>query len=261
MHKQHSLISAAVSGTDLDERLQSCSTVAEAWSVLRDWVLPCTLAQKRLLKEEFNKVSFPPATHPTVFFSRFDRLANMLNAVEVEVTEGGKVEAMITQLSDEFSVQKVILREKSHVTRKDVEDTVGSAYADRRVEEMRQQSVTQSSALPLDPHAFALGGNGGGGLGYSGGGRGSFGMGGFSRGPGGAGRGRWHGMMELGKRWQQRPMSSMLPRQQQPRQYPQQQPPTQRLSPMQPKPRHFPPPNQVYCWQGPWGWICVACSL
>ncbi|CAM9192608.1 unnamed protein product, partial [Hapterophycus canaliculatus] len=144
--RAYSLISSSVAGTDLDERLQSCSTVAEAWRVLHEWVLPSTLAQKRLLKEQFNNVPFPVGGHPNAYSAKFDRLGNMLRAVGVEVTEGEKVQAMIDQLPDEYAIQKAILREKPDVSRREVEEILGNAYADRRVKEMRERSSAPNAA-------------------------------------------------------------------------------------------------------------------
>ena len=63
-------IYTSVAGSMLQERLVACSTVAEAWSAIRTWVLPTTFAEQSLLEAELANVQYPPGGHPKKMFSR-----------------------------------------------------------------------------------------------------------------------------------------------------------------------------------------------
>ncbi|CAM9269824.1 unnamed protein product, partial [Hapterophycus canaliculatus] len=127
-------------------RLASCATVAEAWSALKSWVLPTTRAEKRLLEMELNNVQYDQGEPPKMFFARIDTIVNTLRLVGVEKTPKEVLSVMIDQLPEEYAIQKAILREKPNITRRQVEETIGNAYADKRVQEMRQKSFAPNAA-------------------------------------------------------------------------------------------------------------------
>ena len=61
-------IFSSVTGSLLQERLVSCTTVAEAWDALQSWVLPITSAEKSLLEAELANVQYPPRRTPRAVF-------------------------------------------------------------------------------------------------------------------------------------------------------------------------------------------------
>ena len=241
--RAYSLISGSVANSVLDEKLQSCYTVADAWSTLETWVLPVTPAQQHLLEKQFNNVRFVPGADPRMYFAGFDMVINRMSAVGIQKSPQQLVDAMIRQLPDEFSVERSILQNQRGLTRLDVETTIGNAYAERTAREIDRTKNSDPPAAqdaPSDPHAFFVGGyqsgrGRGGGGGIRGRGRGLQGNRGF--GNGGMGGSGYHGQLGVGQRWNNRPVPSMLPSRQ-PRSF-QQSP----MAAPQPKPQHFPPPG------------------
>ena len=62
------IIREAVTGEEhLLETLESYTTVAEAWTELRDWVLPTTTAHKRLLEAQLINLEYPRGESPKIF--------------------------------------------------------------------------------------------------------------------------------------------------------------------------------------------------
>jgi len=161
-----SFISTSVAGSILDEKLQCCESVAEAWSMLEKWVLPLSRGEKYILEQQFHHIPHVPGADPKIYFAEFDRLINIMSAVGIHKTPQQIVDAMIRQLPDEYYIQQAILRAKQDITRHQVEDTIGDAYAERIAEH-----VTQPPAVPSAPHALFVGGSGGGDRRHSGGGR------------------------------------------------------------------------------------------
>ena len=142
----------------MQERLVSCTTVAEAWDALQSWVLPITSAEKSLLEAKLANVQYPPGGHPKMFFARIDSVLNKLRLVGVTKTEQQIIDVLMDRLPDRFRMEKVVLRAHPHLTRKFVESTIGDAYAAQRKETILKSS-TQSAApvakaAPKDPHAL-----------------------------------------------------------------------------------------------------------
>lgn len=223
------IIRVAVAGTELQERLVSCSTVAEAWTAVQSWVLPTTSAETRLLEAELANAEYPSGGPPKLFFARIDSVVNKLKLVGVEKISEQILDVMMDKLPSQFGMEKVMLRSNPALTRHLVKETIGDAYATARREKILKQPAAAPAppAAPSDPYAFCVGGfqsgrGRGGGGGFRRRGRGFQGNCVFGYG-GTGGSGRPHGQKGLGQQWQQRPLLSMMgPQQHQPLQQMQQ---------------------------------------
>lgn len=136
--RAYSFISGSVSGSVLDEKLQSCQSVADAWGMLETWVLPVAPAQKHLLEQQFNNILHVPGADPKMYFAGFDIFINRMSAIGIHKPEQQLVDAMTRQLPDEFAMERAILhaeraivRDKQAITRRCIETTVRNAYAER----------------------------------------------------------------------------------------------------------------------------------
>lgn len=68
-----SFISSSVAGSDVQERLMSCdTTVAEAWTTLKAWVLPSTRAELSLLEADLHNVECNQTEPPKKIFAKID---------------------------------------------------------------------------------------------------------------------------------------------------------------------------------------------
>ena len=119
-----------------------------------------------------------PDEDPKTFFTRVDKLVNMMRRVGITKTEKQIVHIIVRQLSDEYFVQKAIIDANlAEYPRVRVEHLVRNAYANRKVKEVMQSNVP-SPAAQRDPHALAVGGfrqgRGGGGSGGQRSGSGGF---------------------------------------------------------------------------------------
>ena len=155
--------------TDIEEKLPACNSVHEARGVVTEWTLPASEAEKTLLVPQLENVTMYPAEDPNTFFTRVDKLVNMMRKVGITKTEEKIVHTIVRQLSDEYIVQKAIIdANPAEYPRVRVERLVRNAYANRKVKEV-MQSNGPSTAAQRDPHALAVGGfrhgRGGGGSG------------------------------------------------------------------------------------------------
>ena len=188
------VIDTAVSGTQLQERLVSCSTVAEAWAKVQSWVLPTSDTEISLLETELANVQYPVGAHPKRFFARIDTVVNKLALVGVTKSTPQILKVIMERLPTQFRMEKAIPRSAPNLSRELVEKTIGDAYAAHRQEEIIRTPLTPATpaapAAPAapdarsDPHAFFVGGyqsgrGRGGGGGIRGRGRGLQGNRGF----------------------------------------------------------------------------------
>ena len=157
----------AACNTNIEEKLAACNSVLEAWGVVTEWTLPASEAGKTLLVQQLENVTMYPDEDPKTFFTRVDKLVNMMRRVGISKTEEQIVHIIVRQLSDEYIVQKAIIDANSaEYPRVRVEHLICNAYANRKVKEVMQSNVP-SPAAQRDLPALAVGGlrqgRGGGG--------------------------------------------------------------------------------------------------
>ena len=99
----------ATCNTDIEEKLAACISVLEAWGVVTEWTLPVSEAEKTLLVQQLENVTMYPDEDPKTFFTRVDKLVNMMRKVGITKTEEQIVHIILRQLSDEYVVQKAII--------------------------------------------------------------------------------------------------------------------------------------------------------
>ena len=99
----------ATCNTDIKEKLSACNSVLEAWGVVTEWTLPVSEAEKTLLVQQLENVTVYPDEDPKTFFSRADKLVNMMGRVGITKTEQQIVHIIVRQQSDEYTVQKAII--------------------------------------------------------------------------------------------------------------------------------------------------------
>ena len=148
----------ATCNTVMEEKLAACNSILEAWGVVTEWMLPVSEAEKTLLVQQLENVTMYPDEDPKTFFTRVDKLVNMMRRVGITKTEGQIVHMIVRQLSDEYIVQKAIIdANPGEYPRVRVEHLVRNAYANRKVKEVMQSNVP-SPAAQRDPHALAVDG-------------------------------------------------------------------------------------------------------
>ena len=232
----------ATCNTDIEEKLAACMSVLEAWVVVTEWTLPVSEAEKIILVQQLENVTMYPDEDPKTFFTRVDKLVNMMRRVGITKTEEQIVHIIVRQLSDEYIVQQTIIDANlAEYPRLRVEHLVRHAYVNRKVKEVMQSNVP-SPAAQRDPHAFAVGGFRQGRGGGSGGQRSD--PGGFAGNGGRQQQRQWaHGNGQIQQQrssgpWQQQQLYQQgRPQQQQQQQH-------QQFRPQQ-RPPHNPPPGHL----------------
>ena len=144
----------ATCNTDIEEKLAACNSVHEAWGVVTEWTLPASEAEKTLLVQQLENVTMYPAEDPKTFFTRVDKLVNMMRKVGITKTEERIVHTIVRQISDEYIVQKAIIDAPlAEYPRVRVEHLVRNAYANRKVKEVMQSNSPSPAAPARSPRA------------------------------------------------------------------------------------------------------------
>ncbi|CAN0296239.1 unnamed protein product, partial [Scytosiphon promiscuus] len=185
------LLQDSTAGAVFEERMLSSKTVLEAWGVIVSWYSPSSRAEVALMERELDMVRNYVGEDPKLFFVRVDKLKNALHHAGITKTEVEIVDIILRNLSSDYDVEKKSRLAEFNLSRDQVERIVRKAYANRKVEELRNQLAPSSAkaAVQPDPHALLISGghrrDGGGTGGFRRGGGG--GGGGGGRGGGGGG--------------------------------------------------------------------------
>ena len=143
---------------DIEDKLAACNSVLEAWGIVTAWTLPVSEAEKTFLVQHLENVTMYPDEDPKTFFTRVDKLVNMMRRVGITKPEEKTVHIILRQLSDKYIVQKAIIdANPAEYPRVRVEQLVCNAYVNRKVKEVMPSNVP-SPAAQRDPHALAVGG-------------------------------------------------------------------------------------------------------
>ena len=115
---------------------------------------------------------------PKLFFARISRLETTMRAVGIEKSGSEIVHIILRQLPKRYDVVKTMTLADPHLTRSRLENTIRSAYSQRKAHEIAKQGPAAGApATPPNQHALVVGrGFGDGGTGGGGGQRREDGM-------------------------------------------------------------------------------------
>ena len=165
-------ISEATAGAPFEDRLYECHSVSDALRTMRERSLPLHSAERHLLVAELERVQFMGDEDPKFFFARISRLETTMHAVGIKKSESEIVQIILRQLPERYDLVKTMTLADPQLTRQRLENTIRSAYSQRKGHEIAKQWPAMSaSAEPPNPHALVVGhgfrdggGVGGGGM-------------------------------------------------------------------------------------------------
>ena len=151
-------ISEATAGAPLEDRLYECHSVSDALRTMREWSLPLQPTERHLLVAELERVQFMGDEDPKFFFARICRLETTMHAVGIKKSEANIVQIILRQLPERYDVVKIMTLADPQLTRQRLENTIRSAYSQRKAHEITKQWPAMcASAEPPYPHAFVVG--------------------------------------------------------------------------------------------------------
>ena len=151
-------ISKATAGALFEDRLYECRSVSDALRIMREWSLPLHPAERHLLVAELEGVQFMGDKDPNFFFARISRLETTMHAVGIKKSESDIVQIILRQLPERYDVVKTMTLVDPQLTRQRLENTIRSAYSQRKAHEIAKQWPAMcASAEPPYPHALVVG--------------------------------------------------------------------------------------------------------
>ena len=165
-------ISEATAGAPFEDRLYECHSVSDALRTMREWSLPLQPAEWHMLVAELERVQFMGDEDPKFFFARISRLDTTMSDVGIKKSELDILQIILRQLPERYDVVKTMTLADPQLTRQRLENTIRSAYSQRKVHNIAKQWPAMcASAEPPNPHALVIGrgfqdggGVGGGGM-------------------------------------------------------------------------------------------------
>ena len=125
---------------------------------MREWALPFHPAERHLLVAELERVQFMGDEDPKVFFPRISRLERMMHTVGIKKSESNIIQIILCQLPERYDVVKIMTLADPQVTHQRLENTIRSAYSQRKAHEIAKQWPAMCvSAKPPYPHALVVG--------------------------------------------------------------------------------------------------------
>ena len=151
-------ISEATAGAPFEDRLYECHSVSDASRTMREWSLPLHPAERHLLVAELERVQFMGDKDPNFFFARISRLETTMHAVGIKKSESNIVQIILRQLPEPYDAVKTMTLADPQLTRQRLENTIRSAYSQRKAHEITKQWPAMCpSAEPPYPHALVVG--------------------------------------------------------------------------------------------------------
>ena len=138
-----------------ENRLYECHSVLDALRTMREWALPLYPAERHLLVAELEGVQFMGDEDPKFFFARVSRLETTIRAVKK--SESDIVQIILRQLPERYDIVKIITLADPQLTRSRLENTIRSAYSQRKAHEIAKQwPAVGAPAEPPNPHALVV---------------------------------------------------------------------------------------------------------
>ena len=151
-------ISEATAGAPFEDRLYKCHSISDALRTMREWSLPLQPAERYLLVAELERVKFMGDEDPRFFFARISRLETTMHAIGIKKSESETVQIILRQLPERYDVVKTMTLADPQMTRQRLENTIRSAYSQRKAHEIAKQWPAMcASAEPPYPHALVVG--------------------------------------------------------------------------------------------------------
>ena len=147
-----------------EETMLAAQTLEQAWHVIVGWGLPTSDVEKTLLERQLETVQMVVGEDPKIYFTRVDKLLNILKSVGIVKGEREIVRIIIRNVSNEYEVEKRIHPlTRPNISRFEVEETVWASYANRKYSDLGKLFVAVPAKAPPpvvmnDPHALAVGG-------------------------------------------------------------------------------------------------------
>ena len=95
---------------------------------------------------------------PNFFFARISRLETTMHAVGIKKSESDIVQIILRQLPERYEIVKIITLADPQLTRSRLENTIRSAYSQRKAHEIAKQGPAVSvPAEPPNPRALVVG--------------------------------------------------------------------------------------------------------
>ena len=125
---------------------------------MREWALPLHPFERHLLVAELEGVQFMGDEDPKFFFSRISRLETTMSAAGIKESEPDVVQIILRQLLERYNIVKVMILAYPQLTRSRLENTIRSAYSQRKAHEIAKQwPAVGAPAEPQSLHALVVG--------------------------------------------------------------------------------------------------------
>ena len=147
----------ATAGAPYENRRHECHSVSDALRTMREWALPLQPAERHLLVAELEGVQFMGDEDPKFFFARISRLETTIRAVGIEKSDSEIVQIILRQLPERYDVVKTMTLADPKLTRPRLENTIRSAYSQRKAHEITKQwPAAGTPPEPPNPHALVV---------------------------------------------------------------------------------------------------------
>ena len=134
-------ICEATAGAPFENRLYECHSVSDALRTMREWALPLHPAERHLLVTRLERVQFMGDEDPKFFFARISRLETTMRAVGIKKSESDIVQTILRQLLERYHTMKIMTLADPQLTRSRQENTIRSAYSQRKAHEIAKQGL------------------------------------------------------------------------------------------------------------------------
>ena len=150
-------ICEATADAPFENRLYECHSVSDALRTMREWALPLHPAERHLRVAELERVQLMGDEDRKFFFARISRLKTTMRAVGIKKKESDIVQIILRQLPERYNIVKIMTLADPQLTRSRLENTIRSAYSQRKAREIAKQWPAMCAlAEPPYPHGLVV---------------------------------------------------------------------------------------------------------
>ena len=132
-------ICEAAADVPFENFLYECHSVSNALRTMREGPLPLQSAERHLFVAELEGVQFMGDEDHKFFFARISRLETTMRAVAIKKSESDIVQIILRQLPERYDVVKIMTLTDPLLTRSRLENTIHSAYSQRKAHKIAKQ--------------------------------------------------------------------------------------------------------------------------
>ncbi|CAN0405489.1 unnamed protein product, partial [Laminaria digitata] len=117
-------LAESMTDPELLGRVFATKSPSGGWKMLKDWLMPQTMADQVKWSDAFDAIRMEKGEEPMKFFSRVDKVVGVLASLGVEKSVGGVNRKLVRTLTSDYEMEQSTILYREDIQRKGIESIV-----------------------------------------------------------------------------------------------------------------------------------------